>query len=74
MTEAEELLFDVRAVYGEMFPGRDPQALTISDGALALGVTLRREMRLAEKKPYRVESLSTRILDRLKSYDPKDPE
>jgi hypothetical protein len=39
MNEINELLCDWRAVYGELFPSRDPQAMQYSD-ALAAGMEL----------------------------------
>jgi hypothetical protein len=50
MTEAEELLSDLRAVYGERHPDRDPDAMRISDDVLALGILLRREILLARTR------------------------
>lgn len=47
MTEADELISDLKAVYGELVPGINPDQLRIPDGVVALGVLLRREIELA---------------------------
>ena len=72
MTEAEELESDLRAVYGELLPHRDPATMRISDDVIALGVLLRREMRTA--KPVPPANLRQRTMERLAGYNPKDPE
>ena len=44
--ESQELLADLRAVYAELFPYRDPQRCHPTDAELAGLVMLRREMRM----------------------------
>jgi hypothetical protein len=50
MNEKHDLLKDIKAVYGEIFPHRDPEGILISDATLALGILLRRELRLLRRK------------------------
>jgi hypothetical protein len=50
MNETEELLYDWRAVYGELFTHRNPQAMWYSEALLAFGVMLRREQSMLRKK------------------------
>ena len=80
MTEADELLTDLRAVYGEMFPHRRPEAMQYTDTLLALGVLLRRKLR-SERQPVcaplaGVQTLRSftprgRILDALAELNPE---
>ncbi len=56
--ETDDLLTDMRAVAGEVFPYRDPEAFNPPDYLLVLGVTLRREM---EPVRDRVESLEREL-------------
>jgi len=74
--ETEEFLTDLRAVYGEMFPHREPEALQYTDTLLAVGVLLRRELRLREERPSIPARFKLRgkILDGLAKYNPGDPE
>ena len=51
MTEAEELLSDWKATYGELNPKRDPDSMQYTDAMLALAVLLRREIRLPTPRP-----------------------
>ena len=75
MSEADALLADLKAVYGEMNPRRDPERMRVSDDVLALFVLLRREIRAAA--PNNATSagcLRIRTLDRLAKHNPKDAE
>jgi hypothetical protein len=78
MTEAEKLLHDWKVVYGETHPAREPDGMQYTDAMLALGVLLRREARMSTGRtapalPDRI-TVRGRILDRLSSHDPSDPE
>lgn len=78
MTEAEELLTDWKAVYGELHPAREPDQMQYTDAMLALGVLLRREARMSPASvvpelPNRIR-VRGKILDRLSSHDARDPE
>lgn len=75
MTDADQLLADLKAVYGELHPSRDPQRMRVSDDVLALGVLMMREIRSAA--PSSVASagtLRTRTMDKLAKHNPKDAE
>lgn len=43
-TETQELLTDMRAVFGEVYPYRYPEQFQVTVPVLILGVTLRMEM------------------------------
>jgi hypothetical protein len=45
----EELLTDLKATYGELFPYRDPDKIKLDDATLALGVLLYRKIEMVEK-------------------------
>ena len=75
MSEADALLADLKAVYGEMNPRRDPERMRVSDDVLALGVLLRREIRAAAPtNTTSAGSLRLRTLDRLAKHNSTDPE
>lgn len=74
MSETAELLSDWKAVYGEIFPHRNPEAMRVDDALLALGVLLRREVRMGPASTGTVSNLRTRTLDRLAKHNAKDPE
>ena len=64
MTEKEELLTDWKAVYGEMYPHRPAEEMNYSASTLALGVLLRREIRLGQAAQVRY-----RLTHRLFQYN-----
>lgn len=75
MSEADELLAELKAVYGEMNPRRDPERMRVSDDVLALGVLLRREIRAAAPtNAASAGTLRTRTMDKLAKHNPKDAE
>ena len=70
-SEAADILAEWRAVYAEIFPHRNPEAMPVDDPQLALAVMVRRELRLAAGS---VSNLRTRTLDRLAKHNPLDQE
>lgn len=82
MNELGNLVDDLRSVYGELFPQRNPEAMRLSDDVLALGVLVMREVRKLQPavspspapdlpKPF---VLHGKILDRIAKHNPKDSE
>ena len=75
MTEADALLADLKAVYGELHPSRDPERMRVSDDVVALGLLLRREIRAAAPaNAASAGTLRTRTMDKLAKHNPKDAE
>lgn len=50
MTSLRELVSDLRAMYGELFPHRNPENMRIADDVLAEGMLMRRELALLRKE------------------------